>query len=108
MTYDETLAGRIRTVLADVPTVEKKAFGGLAFLVGGNMAISASGQGGAMVRCSPEATASLIEPGVTRMERGGKQMDGWLLLAGSAVESDADLRRWASVGVAYARDLPPK
>lgn len=108
MAYDEALAARIRTVLADVPVVEKKAFGGLAFLVGGNMAISASGQGGAMVRCDPAATASLLEPGVTRMEMRGKQLDGWLHLADSAVAADADLARWAGVGVAYARSLPPK
>jgi TfoX N-terminal domain len=108
MAYDEALAGRIREALAGEGAVEKKAFGGLAFLVGGNMAISASGRGGAMVRCEPAATASLLEPGVTRMERGGKQMDGWLLVADSAIASDAELRRWAAIGIAYAKSLPPK
>jgi hypothetical protein len=108
--YDEALADRIRAMLAtDHDVVEKKMFGGLAFLVGGNMSVSASGQGGLLLRCDPEETESLVsEPHADRFEMRGRKMDGWLRIESEGVEGDADLRRWVDVGVAYARTLPPK
>jgi len=108
--YDEALADRIRELLAtDHDVAEKKMFGGLAFLVGGNMSVSASGQGGLLLRCDPEETDTLArQPHVERFEMRGRQMDGWLRVDADAVESREELERWVAVGVDYARSLPPK
>ena len=109
MAYDEELAERIRGLLPDVPVTEKKMFGGLAFLVGGNMAVAASGQGGLMLRCDPDDSEELIaEPGASRMEMRGKEMDGWVRVTGDAVADDAALSRWVGVGTSYAASLPAK
>jgi TfoX/Sxy family transcriptional regulator of competence genes len=104
MAYDEDLANRIRELIsAEDDVTEKKMFGGLAFLVGGKMAVAASGQGGLLVRCDPDKTDALIaEPGVRRMEMRGREMDGWLRV------DDGDVERWVRTGVGYARMLPPK
>jgi TfoX/Sxy family transcriptional regulator of competence genes len=108
--YDEALADRIRELLAtDHDVVEKKMFGGLAFLIGGNMSVSASGQGGLLLRCDPEETDTLVrQPHVERFEMRGRQMDGWLRVDADAVESREELERWVAIGVDYARSLPPK
>jgi hypothetical protein len=108
--YDEDLADRIRALLAtDHDVVEKKMFGGLAFLIGGNMSVSASGQGGLLLRCDPEETDALVnEPHADRFVMRGRAMDGWLRIDSEGVESDAALKRWVDVGVSYARTLPPK
>jgi hypothetical protein len=110
MAYDEELAGRIRERTAGQLVEEKKMFGGLAFLVGGHLAVAASGQGGLLVRCEPSETAALLaEPGVARMEMGGRgAMKGWLRVAPEAVADDDALGRWVDCGLAYARSLPPK
>jgi hypothetical protein len=110
MAYDEALAARIREAVRGEPGVTEKAmFGGLAFLVGGHLAVSASGQGGMLLRCDPAQTETLIaEPDVGRFEMRGREMDGWLRVDDEAVRSDADLDRWVGLGVAYARSLPPK
>ncbi|HJS94572.1 MAG TPA: TfoX/Sxy family protein [Solirubrobacteraceae bacterium] len=110
MAYDEALADRIRELLAtDHDVAEKKMFGGLAFLIGGNMSVSASGRGGLLLRCDPEETDTLIrQPHVGRFEMRGRQMDGWLRVDAEAVETQEDLERWVAVGVDYARSLPPK
>lgn len=102
MAYDEDLANRIRELLADERFTEKRMFGGLAFLVGGHMAVSASGRGGLMVRCAPEDTEAHLANGATRMVMRGREMDGWL-----RVHAD-DIEPWVRVGVDYARSLPPK
>jgi TfoX/Sxy family transcriptional regulator of competence genes len=108
--YDEDLADRIRALLAtDHDVTEKKMFGGLAFLIGGNMSVSASGQGGLLLRCDPEETDALVgEPGVGRFEMRGRAMDGWLRVEAEAVAGADELERWVAVGVDYARSLPPK
>jgi TfoX N-terminal domain len=110
MAYDEDLADRIRALLAtDHDVVEKKMFGGLAFLVGGNMSVSASGQGGMLLRCDPDETDALVrEPHAARFKMRGRAMDGWLRVESEGLEGDAELERWVGVGVAYARSLPPK
>jgi hypothetical protein len=110
MAYDEKLAARIREAVRGEPGVTEKAmFGGLAFLVGGNMAVSASGQGGMLLRCDPAQTETLVSaPGVGRFEMRGREMNGWLHVHDEAVRNDADLDRWVGLGVAYARSLPPK
>jgi hypothetical protein len=108
MAYDEALAERIRAMLPDEPVVEKKMFGGLAFLVGGNMSVAASGQGGLLVRVDPKETESLLrEPGAGLMEMGGRTMNGWLRV-GPDVLDDETLQLWVDRGVGYARSLPPK
>jgi len=109
MAYDEELAGRIRELLADEAGVaEKKMFGGLAFLVNGNMAVAASGQGGLLVRVDPAESAELVETTpATEMEMRGRSMAGWLRLESADVEND-DLAPWVNRGVAYARSLPAK
>jgi TfoX/Sxy family transcriptional regulator of competence genes len=104
MAYDEPRAARIReSISSEFDVVEKKMFGGLAFLVGGHMAIAASGQGGMLVRVEPEDhDAFLAEPGASPFEMRGKPMRGWL-----RVESD-DVATWVRRGVDHARSLPPK
>ena len=109
MAYDEALTERIRDLLPDLEVTERKMFGGLVFMVGGHMAVAASGKGGLMLRCDPADTERLVaEPGVSRMEMRGKEMDGWLRVTSDAVASDAELERWIGVGTAYAGSLPPK
>jgi hypothetical protein len=84
-------------------------FGGLAFLIQGNMAVSASSQGGLLLRVDPAETESLVsEPQVRRFEMRGREMDGWLRVDAEAIGTDDDLRRWVSHGVNYARSLPRK
>lgn len=110
MAYDEQLAARIRALLGDRDGIaEQKMFGGLAFLVGGNMAIAASGQGGILVRVDPGESDDLVattpaEP----MEMRGRQMAGWLRVGTAEIADDAALGEWVERGAAYAGSLPPK
>jgi hypothetical protein len=110
MAYDQQLAARIRDLVADeTGLAEKKMFGGLAFLVAGNMAVAASGQGGLLVRVDPDKSAELIETTpATEMEMRGRRMAGWLRLDSPDVEADNELSAWVDRGVSYARSLPPK
>jgi hypothetical protein len=110
MAYDEELAGRIREQLGDDPDLtEKKMFGGLAFLIGGNMAIAASGQGGLLVRVDPDETDTLVEATAARpMEMRGREMKGWLRVDGEDVPTREALAEWVDRGTAYARSLPAK
>lgn len=110
MAYDEDLANRIREVLgAEQGVIEKKMFGGLAFLVGGHMAVAASGQGGLLLRCDPQQTDRLqAKPGAEPFVMRGRAMDGWLRVEHGAVKRKRQLERWVAGGVAYARSLPPK
>jgi hypothetical protein len=108
MAYDESLAERIRTMLPDQPVVEKKMFGGLAFLIAGNLSVAASGQGGLLVRVDPEQTGALLdEPGAELMEMGGRSMNGWLRVQPDVLD-DRTLRTWVDRGVGYACTLPAK
>lgn len=108
MAYDEALAGRIRNRIGSDAT-EKKMFGGLAFLVGGKMAVAASGQGGLLVRVDPAESDELVaSTPATLMEMGGRSMAGWLRVASDDVEADEALAEWVDRGVSYARSLPPK
>jgi TfoX/Sxy family transcriptional regulator of competence genes len=110
MAYDEALAARIREHVTGEPVVEKKMFGGLAFLLNGHMSVSASRQGGLLVRVDPaDSDALLAEPGVTLMQMGSRPpMDGWLRVAPEAVADEASLEHWVERGLAHARSLPPK
>ena len=106
MAYDEELAGRIRELVTGEPRLtEKRMFGGLAFLVGGNMAVAASGQGGLLVRVDPEESEALVASSDARpMEMRGREMAGWLRVD----PPDDELAAWVERGVAFARSLPPK
>jgi TfoX/Sxy family transcriptional regulator of competence genes len=108
--YDEELADRIRELLAQEQDVsEQRMFGGLAFLVGGNMAIAASGQGGLIVRVDPSKSDRLTASGVAQpMEMRGRQMQGWLRVGAGGVRTKAQLRKWVDIGVGHARTLPAK
>jgi TfoX/Sxy family transcriptional regulator of competence genes len=110
MAYDEELADRVRECMQDVADVtEKRMFGGLAFMVSGNMAVAASGQGGLMLRCDPAGTESLVATdGVDRMVMRGRAMDGWLRVDPSVVAEDQELSHWVRLGVSYAKSLPAK
>ena len=107
MAYDTDLADRVRAELGPLRGVEeKRMFGGLAFLIGGHMAVSASGRGGLLLRCDPAETERHLDaPHVGRFEMRGREMDGWLRVDAEAVRSDADLARWVQVGVRYASSL---
>lgn len=110
MTYDDGLASRIRElVAAEERLSEQKMFGGLAFLIGGNMAVAASGQGGLLVRVDPSQGDKLVSTGAAEaMEMRGRQMSGWLRVPGEAVRTKRQLARWVALGIAYAGSLPPK
>ncbi|HVD55287.1 MAG TPA: TfoX/Sxy family protein [Thermoleophilaceae bacterium] len=108
--YDEDLADRIRELTAGEPKLtEQRMFGGLAFLIGGNMSVAASGQGGLMVRVDPAATRALLsEPHTRAFEMRGRAMQGWLRVDPEGVRTKRQLEPWVKRGVAYARSLPPK
>ena len=110
MAYDEALAERIRGLIGDEAGVtEKKMFGGLAFLVGGNMAVAASGQGGLMVRVDPADSEMLVRttPAEVMVMRG-RPMEGWLRVAAEDVRTKQSLAAWVKRGTGYAASLPAK
>lgn len=110
MAYDEVLADRIEELLRGRSDVtEKRMFGGLAFMIGGNMAVAASGQGGLLVRADPDGTADLIASGDAQpMEMRGKLMTGWLRVETEQLRTKRQLERWVRIGTTYAASLPPK
>jgi TfoX/Sxy family transcriptional regulator of competence genes len=110
MAYDEELAARIRELVAgERGLTEKKMFGGLAFLIKGNMAVAASGQGGILVRVDPAQGAKLIaRPEAEPMVMRGRAMEGWLRVDTAGLDTRRALEQWVSRGVAYAKSLPAK
>jgi TfoX/Sxy family transcriptional regulator of competence genes len=108
--YDHELADRIRELLgAESGLTEKKMFGGLAFLIGGNMAVAASSQGGVLVRVDPARSERLVASTNARlMEMRGRRMQGWLRVDLEDVRTKRQLARWVEVGATYARSLPAK
>ena len=110
MAYDEDLARRMRELLVDTTdTTEKKMFGGLAFLVAGNMAVAASGQGGLLVRVDPLKSDELVATTTARpMEMRGRAMQGWLRVDSADVRTKGQLAKWIKLGTTYARSLPAK
>ena len=110
MAYDEDLANRIRELIAGDPDVtERRMFGGLAFLVAGNMSVAASGEGGVMVRVDPDETAALVtKPHARPFEMRGRAMQGWVRVEPQGVRTKRQLEPWVRRGVAYARSLPAK
>jgi TfoX N-terminal domain len=110
MAYDEHLATRIRDLIGPDPELtEKKMFGGLAFLIRGHMAISASGQGGVLVHVDPGQSDDLVATTTaTTAVMQGREMPGWLRVSPEHLASDDDLYRWVEIGIGHARSLPPK
>jgi TfoX/Sxy family transcriptional regulator of competence genes len=114
MAYDEDLADRIRVAIGHAVDVtglvtEKRMFGGLAFLLHGNMAVAASGQGGLMLRVEPSETEALLkEPHAAPMVMRDREMDGWLRVDAGGVQTDEELQRWVEIGLTRAGSLPPK
>jgi len=108
--YDTELADRIRYLIGTGPDVtEKRMFGGLAFLIRGNMAISASGKGGALVRVDPAEFAALVETTTATVAiMGGRETPGWLRVSADDLQADDQLTEWVSRAVRYARSLPSK
>lgn len=108
--YDEDLADRIRElVLAEPGVSEKRMFGGLAFLVGGHLAVSVSSRGGLLLRADPEDGDTLLgEPHVEPFEMRGRAMRGWLRITPDGVLEREQLERWVEIGLDHARALPPK
>ena len=110
MAYDEELAERIRELSADGPELtEKKMFGGLGFMLEGNMAVAASSTGGLMVRIDPDEAAGLtLVDGVELFEMKGRQMNGWVHVEGPELDADESLSKWLEIGLDFAAALPPK
>lgn len=110
MAYDEELADRVREhVEQENGLTEKRMFGGLAFLINGNMAVAASTKGGLMLRVDPQHIESLLQrPGAEPFEMRGRVMNGWLRIAVDAATADDELAQWVRRGVDYAKSLPPK
>jgi TfoX/Sxy family transcriptional regulator of competence genes len=110
MAYDEDLANRIRElILTETGVAEQRMFGGLAFLIDGNMSVSASGQGGLMLRVDPSETDALLQkPHARPFEMRGRVMQGWLRVDAEGLRTKRQLERWVARGVAYARSLPSK
>ena len=110
MAYDTELADRIRELVAAEKGVdEKRMFGGLAFLINGNMSVAASGRGGLMVRVPPEDTEKLLaRDHVEPMLMAGRETRGWLRVSLAGVRTKRQLQAWVGRGVEYAKSLPPK
>jgi len=110
MAYDETLATKIRELTADESGLtERKMFGGLAFLIGGNMAVVASGQGGIIVRVDPQESDTLVEnTNAHHMVMRGRPMRGWLRVAPEHLRGTRELASWVELGLTSARSLPVK
>jgi TfoX/Sxy family transcriptional regulator of competence genes len=110
MAYDEDLANRVREQLADEEGVTEKAmFGGLAFLLHGNMAISISSRGGLMLRVGADAAdEALSQPHTQQIEMRGRPMTGWIFVASEGVKTNRQLDAWVHRGVEFTGTLPPK
>jgi TfoX/Sxy family transcriptional regulator of competence genes len=108
--YDEELAHRLRELIgSEAGVTEQKMFGGLAFLINGNMAVAASGQGGLLLRVDPEETNALAaRPHARPFEMRGRELTGWLRVDPEGVRTKRQLESWVRRGAGYARSLPPK
>lgn len=111
MSYDERLADELRTLLAarDTDPTEKRMFGGLAFMVEGNLTIAASRTGGLLVRTDPDEAAEVTAvPGVEAMEMRGRKMPGWVFVDAAVLNDESDLVAWVDRSLDFVRTLPPK
>ena len=110
MGYDQALAGRIRDLIGPDPELtEKKMFGGLAFLIRGHMAVTASRHGGVMVRADAQRSDELAATTAASLAvMRGREMPGWLIVGADDVATDDELSPWVELGIEYCRSLPPK
>jgi TfoX/Sxy family transcriptional regulator of competence genes len=110
MAYDEQLAERIRELVGgESDLTGKKMFGGLAFLIGGNMAVAASGQGGLLARVDPARSDALVRSTNARLiEMRRRSMQGWLRVDLEDLRTKRELAKWVGLGTTYARSLPAK
>lgn len=110
MTYDEQLADRVRAEIGDLPALtERRMFGGLAFLVHGNLALAANREGALMVRCDRDEADAIVDSGAAEfVVMRGRPMRGWLSVAVDQMGTKEHLARWVDLAVAYATSLPPK
>ena len=111
MAYDEGMAERVREAMSARPGVtERKMFGGLGWMIGGNMAVAVMSTGGLIVRLHPDDVPdALREEHVGTFGReGAKPMTGFVLVEPEGLEDDAELARWVDAGAARASELPPK
>lgn len=110
MAYDEDLANRVRElVLTERGVTERRMFGGLAFLINGNMSVAVSREGGLMLRIEPvETEAMLRKPHAEPFEMRGRAVQGWLRIEVEGLATKRQLERWVARGVGYARSLPSK
>ena len=108
--YDEDLANRVRELIAtEAGVVEKRMFGGLAFLIGGNMSVSVSGRGGLLLRVDPAHSDALLQkPHAHPFVMRGREMQGWLRVEADGLRTKRQLERWVARGLAYAQSLPVK
>jgi TfoX/Sxy family transcriptional regulator of competence genes len=108
MAYDEGLAERVRGLLSDYSIQEKKMFGGLAFMINGNMACGLIKED-FMVRVGPEKYEEVLgKPHTRKMEFTGRPMKGFIVVDAEGYEDDKSLARWVKQGMNYARSLPAK
>ena len=108
MAYDEKLAGRVREALSDTAYTEKKMFGGIAYMVQGNMAVGIN-EDNLMVRVGPDAYGNaLAQPHVRPFDLTGRSMKGWVLVEAGGISTKDALDGWVADGVVFARSLPPK
>jgi len=109
MAYDQELAHRVRELLSGTQFTERAMFGGLAFLIGGNMAVCVSGRGGLMVRVPAQDTAALLDRShVEPMVMGGREVRGWIRVTDRGIGTKRQLQPWVRRGVDHARSLPAK
>ena len=109
MASSDELAERIRAALAGRDVEEKRMFGGVGFMLAGNMAVAAQRTGNLLVRVDPEESEELVcDPQVNPMVMRGREMAGWLVVESAALQDDEGFRRWLERGAAYAASLPPK
>jgi TfoX/Sxy family transcriptional regulator of competence genes len=111
VSYDERLADELRTLLEarDTDPTEKRMFGGLAFMVEGNLTIAASRNGGLLVRTDPDEAAEVHSlPGVEPMEMRGRKMPGWIFVDAAVLGDESDLAAWVDRSLDFVRTLPPK
>jgi len=111
MAYDEQLAEEVRERLAavDGEVIEKRMFGGLGFMLDGNLTVAASRRGGLLVRTDPaDAEEVEAQPGVEPMESTGRRMPGWYFVSPDALASEAALDAWVDRALAFVTTLPPK
>jgi hypothetical protein len=108
--YDEALVSRVRNILGDWPGVtQMQMFGGLAWLVYGNMAVVVRGKGGLLVRVAPaDHDAMLAEAGTAAMVMRRRPMRGWITVTPQTCATPSDLARWVQRGLTYALTLPAK